>query len=243
MVFNYIQSNFIKIKRSSFLIVHILAAFLFPIVLYLYWGQRGALNNDTAIIYSYFQIIGATIPLMFAIVSVDLKNMEANVGKYKNLLGYSSSHYKPFFYQLLFTWLMYVVTLSLSGMIFIFLTVHFLGVSYCFKAVLLTFITYLVIGFVLCLLHQILSYVFGMGTVIGLGMAGLVVAALCETSLGDSIWYFIPWAWPLRLSDIIFKHLAFSTLNMVALIAILILIWLAHKHIFSSWDIDNISDE
>lgn len=93
MVFNYIQSNFIKIKRSSFLIVHILAAFLFPIVLYLYWGHRGALNNDTAIIYSYFQIIGATIPLMFAIVSVDLKNMEANVGKYKNLLGYSSSFF------------------------------------------------------------------------------------------------------------------------------------------------------
>lgn len=243
MIFNYIQSNFIKIKRSSFLVIHSLAAFVFPIVLYLYWSQRGGVRNDIATIYSYFQIIGATIPLMFAIVSVDLKNMEAGVGKYKNLLGYSASHYKPFFYQLLFTWLMYAITLILSGILFLFLTIYFLGTNYDFKIILLTFMFYLIIGFVLCLLHQVLSYAFGMGTVIGFGMAGLVIAALCETSLGDSIWYFIPWTWALRVSDIVFKYLSISIFSIIIMITVSLILWSLHKYIFSRWDIDNISDD
>lgn len=42
---------------------------------------------------------------------------------------------------------------------------------------------------------------YGMGPSGLLGGAGLLMAALMNTGLGDVIWRFFPWAWSVRLSD------------------------------------------
>lgn len=44
------------------------------------------------------------------------------------------------------------------------------------------------------------SLAWGMGASTGIGGGGLLIAALMITSLGDKIWQFVPWAWPVRLS-------------------------------------------
>ena len=45
-----------------------------------------------------------------------------------------------------------------------------------------------------------ISFAWGMGASIGIGGAGLLISALMGTSLGDEVWQFVPWAWPIRLS-------------------------------------------
>lgn len=49
-------------------------------------------------------------------------------------------------------------------------------------------------------LHLWASLAWGMGASVAIGGGGLLVAALSATSLGDAVWPYIPWAWPVRLS-------------------------------------------
>lgn len=47
-----------------------------------------------------------------------------------------------------------------------------------------------------------LAFAAGMGAAVGAGMGGMLVAAFIGgTLLGDAIWPFIPWAWPVRLAS------------------------------------------
>lgn len=49
-------------------------------------------------------------------------------------------------------------------------------------------------------LHLWVSFARGMGASIGISFAGILMAVLFgTTNLGDNIWMFIPWAWPVKL--------------------------------------------
>lgn len=53
----------------------------------------------------------------------------------------------------------------------------------------------------LVVLHLWLAMAKGLGASVGVGICGALVGALIgDTMLGDGIWQFVPWAWPLRLS-------------------------------------------
>ena len=50
-------------------------------------------------------------------------------------------------------------------------------------------------------LHLWLSLTFGLGASVGVGGAGLLMAAIIgATGVGDPIWPAVPWAWPVRLA-------------------------------------------
>ncbi|EGF18908.1 lantibiotic ABC superfamily ATP binding cassette transporter permease protein [Streptococcus sanguinis SK408] len=83
---SYIKSNFIKIKNTSFLVVHSLSAVLFPMLLSLYWIQRGHINENTAL-FSYFQIVGVLLPFASSIVSVQLKKLRGGIWKIQIFIG------------------------------------------------------------------------------------------------------------------------------------------------------------
>lgn len=60
-------------------------------------------------------------------------------------------------------------------------------------------------------LHLWLSFSWGTGASIGIGMGGLVTAAIIGTTvLGDKVWMFIPWAWPFRLAKLPGTYLGFT---------------------------------
>ncbi len=50
--------------------------------------------------------------------------------------------------------------------------------------------------------HLWISFAWGMGASIGIGCGGSLVACLMATNLGNKIWQFIPWAWPVRLTGL-----------------------------------------
>jgi hypothetical protein len=60
-------------------------------------------------------------------------------------------------------------------------------------------------------IHLWLSFSLGTGASIGIGMGGLVTAAVIGTTvLGDKVWMFIPWAWPSRLAKLPGAYLGFT---------------------------------
>lgn len=49
--------------------------------------------------------------------------------------------------------------------------------------------------------HLWVSFAFGMGASVGVGICGLLLAVLLgSTSLGDHIWYAVPWTYPVKMA-------------------------------------------
>ncbi|HEL1796074.1 lantibiotic immunity ABC transporter MutG family permease subunit [Streptococcus suis] len=235
----YLQSNFIKIKKTSFLKVHILAALLFPLLLFLYWLQRGDIQGRTSL-YSYFQLIGVLLPFASGIVNIQLKNLEEESGKYKYLLGYSKSNYKPFFAELIFQWLCYCIVLLISITLFSsFLKIG--GVTLYSRLLCLNIIVFITLAFVTYIINHIICYLFSTGVALGISMMGVIVAAFCETSLGEKVWYLIPWSWLLRISGAVFNQEEIVITQIFTIIIISIIMFLLHIRIFQDWNQDRLT--
>ncbi|MCK1242993.1 lantibiotic immunity ABC transporter MutG family permease subunit [Streptococcus uberis] len=200
----YLRSSFLRIKNTSYLLIHILTALLFPLLLFLYWNQRGDLQSIT-VLFSYFQIVGVLLPFVASIVCIQLKNLEESSGKYKYLLGYSESNYKPFFVELVFLWMCYCIVLMFSITVFVFL-LKLIGIDVSLRQLILNSLIYIIFAYVTYMINHIISYIFSTGVALGISMVGVIVAAFCETSLGDKVWFLIPWAWLLRISDTLYNQ-------------------------------------
>ena len=140
-----ICSSFLRIKNTSYLLIHVLAALLFPLLLFLYWNHRGDLQSRT-ILFSYFQIVGVLLPFASSIVCIQLKNLEESAGKYKYLLGYSKSNYKPFFVEVIFLWICYCIVLAVSITVLSFL-LKTVGVDISIRFIILNVLFYTIFSF------------------------------------------------------------------------------------------------
>jgi ABC-2 type transport system permease protein len=60
-------------------------------------------------------------------------------------------------------------------------------------------------------MYMWISFAWGLGASIGVGGFGMLVAALMSTNLGNGIWTYIPWAWPVRLSELPGAYLLFTS--------------------------------
>lgn len=236
---SYLRSSFLKIKNTSYLLIHILATLLLPLLLFLYWHQRGDLQNKN-VLFSYFQIVGVLLPFVSSIVSIQLKNLEESSGKYKYLLGYSESNYKPFFAELTFLWLCYCIVLMVSITLFSIL-LKTVGIDVSLRMLVLNSLCYIIFGYVVYMMNHMISYLFSTGVVLGISMVGVIIAALCETSLGDKIWFFIPWAWFLRLSDTLFNQQKIAIIPLVIMFIVSIIIASLHRRVFQNWNQDRLT--
>lgn len=236
----YLRSSFLRIKNTSYLLIHILAALLFPLLLFLYWNQRGDLQSRT-VLFSYFQIVGVLLPFVASIVCIQLKNLEESSGKYKYLLGYSQSNYKPFFVELVFLWMGYCIVLMISITVFVFL-LKIIGIDVSLRLLILNSLIYIIFAYVTYMINHIISYIFSTGVALGISMVGVIVAAFCETSLGDKVWFLIPWAWLLRISDILFTHQKVYAIPLAIMVIISITILLLHMRVFQNWNQDSLTN-
>ncbi|EPU23765.1 lantibiotic immunity ABC transporter MutG family permease subunit [Streptococcus agalactiae] len=236
----YLRSSFLRIKNTSYLLIHILAALLFPLLLFLYWNQRGDLQSRT-VLFSYFQIVGVLLPFVASIVCIQLKNLEESSGKYKYLLGYSQSNYKPFFVELVFLWMGYCIVLMISITVFVFL-LKIIGIDVPLRLLILNSLIYIIFAYVTYMINHIISYIFSTGVALGISMVGVIVAAFCETSLGDKVWFLIPWAWLLRISDILFTHQKVYAIPLAIMVIISITILLLHMRVFQNWNQDSLTN-
>lgn len=234
----YLRSSFLRIKNTSYLLIHILAALLFPLLLFLYWNQRGDLQSRT-VLFSYFQIVGVLLPFVASIVCIQLKNLEESSGKYKYLLGYSQSNYKPFFVELVFLWMCYCIVLMISISVFVFL-LKIIGIDVSLRLLILNSLIYIIFAYVTYMINHIISYIFSTGVALGISMMGVIIAAFCETSLGDKVWFLIPWAWFLRVSDTLFNQQKIDNTPLMIIFVISIIIVFFHFLLFQKWNQDRL---
>ncbi|HEP5545023.1 lantibiotic immunity ABC transporter MutG family permease subunit, partial [Streptococcus pyogenes] len=106
------------------------------------------------------------------------------------------------------------------------------------RLLILNSLIYIIFAYVTYLINHIISYIFSTGVALGISMVGVIVAAFCETSLGDKVWFLIPWAWLLRISDTLYNQQKMAIVPLIVIFFVSCTVALLHIRIFKSWNQD-----
>ena len=196
MFFNYITADFMKMKRLSILIAHIVipigiaAAFL---TYYTYSPWDGYTKAIT-----YYYVLGTGFPFLIGLFCAMSAEQELSAGSFQNMLSVSKRQI-AFFSKLIILILLGTGAVLLASVMFGMGYFFFLGQQYIHCSF------YIGAAFILTgsnvflhVLHLFLALRFNKGVTIGLGIMESLMSALLLTGLGDGIWIFIPVAWSSR---------------------------------------------
>lgn len=194
-LWNVMRADLLKLKNTPFVYIHILVPVIGALLILLYYSVSSwTIELKTAV---FFQAIAISFPLLIGIISGIVTEQEEQAGKFTNILSIGKS--KPLFYcskliiLLLFSFISIILAIGLFGIAFRHFSV-FLYMKICF--VLFSGNIFLYI------FHLFLSFRFGKGASVIIGIVGMLITTLMVTGLGDTIWYFVPWAWAIRFCDI-----------------------------------------
>lgn len=194
MLYRNMKADFLKLKRTPIVYIHILIPIIGASLFLLYYSI--SLWDTITKLITYIRTLAIIFPLLIGIITGIIAEQEEQAGSFQNMIMILKRKYISYFSKLLILLLLSVISITIAIFVFAFV----------FKNYSLVFYTKLAgtlfLGNVfLYLLHLFISFRFGKGASIGLGIVGVLVAALMRTGLGDSIWEFIPWAWAIRLGD------------------------------------------
>ncbi|MGE7997365.1 lantibiotic immunity ABC transporter MutG family permease subunit [Lysinibacillus sp. NPDC093190] len=189
-----LRAEFLKIKRTPFLLIHLLV----PIIisgLFLAYYSYSPWNFDWKV-SAYFQALSCGFPIIIGLVCAMASEQEATAGHFQEMLTASKTKIIAFLSKLL------LLLLFSFGAVLLSIGIFSVGFIELLHEDTFNFQFYLIAGCILFasyvflyILHFFVSLHFGKGASIGLGIVGSLIVALLLTGLGDGIWSFIPYGW------------------------------------------------
>jgi ABC-2 type transport system permease protein len=197
-----LSSEWIKTKRTPIRWLTFLAPMIFAALIIGYYSIRTVPGDiQISIFQMFFEVWTAmVIPLGAGLISGLMIHQEELAGSFNGFLGGKL----PRNYLYLGKFAILILSSTVSILIAVLSLV--IGFSVILKIsipwpIFIAAAVMAIIGTIpLLAFHLWISFAWGMGASIGTGGAGLLIAALMGTSLGDKVWQFVPWAWPIRLS-------------------------------------------
>ena len=195
-------AEWLKTKRTPFRWLVFLAPVIFAALLIGYFSLGSlAANASLTAVQIFFETWAVlVIPMGIGLVSGLVVQQEELAGSFNGLLGSKPARYKTYFGKLA----MLVFALATGTLIALFSLLAglsiILKISISMEAFLGATIMVILGAIPILTFHLWIGLAWGMGATIGIGGAGVLAAALMATSLGDSVWQFVPWGWPVRLS-------------------------------------------
>lgn len=187
-----VRAEFYKSRHTFLPWIHLLLPTGFALLAILYCSVT-ALKAET-VLSAYLELIGGVFPIVAGLLCSKAADLEAEAGHFQVIMSSTALRSTAYLSKLF--------TLLLSGACSVVLAVGLFGgffqkappQFYVWAALLL-----ICASVFLYLLHLFVSFQFGGGASIGLGIFETLVALLALTGLGDGIWYYIPCAWGARL--------------------------------------------
>lgn len=195
-----IKADFMKLKNTPFYWIHLCVPFT-GIVLFLSYYSISSMKAIGKV-SGYAQAIALVFPILIGVVCALVVEQEAMAGSFKEMLGSAYGKQKSLLSKL--------SVLLISGLISTTMAVggFFLGFKYILHQNVLPLALYgniilIIFGsqIFLYLFHVWLSFLWGNGASVGIGIFESLVSALMITGLGDGIWQFIPCAWGIRFCE------------------------------------------
>ncbi|MEG1385372.1 MAG: lantibiotic immunity ABC transporter MutG family permease subunit [Oscillospiraceae bacterium] len=196
-----LKSDLYKIIHTPLWLIHLIiptiGAGLFI------WYYSVSLWDEAEKISAYIQTLSITFPILIGIITAMTAEFEQGAGDFQLLLSTpdskSISHLSKLMLLVILGFLSSLIALAGFGIGFIKMGYTTFNIVFYIKAACLLSCSVLP----LYLLQYIVSFIFGKGFSLGLGILGGLLSALLLTGLGDSIWWMLPWGIASRLSGIL----------------------------------------
>ena len=197
VMLNLIKADFMKLKRTSFYLIHIcmplIGAFIF--LLYYFFSPWESYSK----VQGYLEVITIIFPIIIAIIISIAIEKEYEAGKFKELLGNKYGREKCVISKMFMLLLSGLFSLTLAIGIF------YIGFYYILKETIFP-LRFYIFEILIIFGSEIFTYIFhlwinfskGSGISIMTGIFESLVSALIITGLGDRIWVVIPCSWPIR---------------------------------------------
>lgn len=181
--------------------------FVFPLiiggVLGGYIAARSWMISPSGAFSGFFTGWGALVmPVAIAMVAGQLVGEEEQAGSFGGLLLCAKPRWQ--LYMSKFVMLVLAIVAATVLAVGMFCLVLWLGgfQQSGFDLYAMAALACILAALPLAAFHLWLAFAAGLGVSVGVGMGGLLVAALIGgTLLGDVVWPFVPWAWPVRLAS------------------------------------------
>jgi len=189
-----LRAELLKTKRTPFLLTHLIVPIIISGIFLAYYTYSpwGFYDRVTA----YLQAVACGFPIIIGLVCAMAAEQEANAGHFHEMLTATKIKVVAYLSKLLMLLLFSFGAIILSFGIFSVGFIELLhedtfGYQFYFIAGCILFVSFAF----LYILHFFVSFHFGKGASIGLGIVGSLIVALLLTGLGDGIWSFIPYGW------------------------------------------------
>lgn len=195
---NCMKADFYKLLHSRFLLLHLIAPILGILIFVSYYSYSPWNENDKLLIF--IQTIALAFPLMIAISVSMIHEQEECAGNFQRILAapYSKTiaHLSNLFAASLFGLFASLLTILGFGIVVCKMRYIDYAMMLYIKAALIVFAS----NFGLYVIQYIVSFSFGNGISLGLGIVGTLLSPLLYLKLGDAIWHFIPCGWGIRIA-------------------------------------------
>ncbi|MBA4603078.1 lantibiotic immunity ABC transporter MutG family permease subunit [Thermoactinomyces mirandus] len=199
---NLLSSEWLKTKRTPVRWFVFLIPVVFAALMIWYYSFRFIPANIQISMYrAFFEVWAAlAIPLGTGLLSGMIIHQEELAGSFNGLLGSRLPRRDMYLGKLLFLFLLASASTLLAVLTFMAGAEFILEIRMAWPIFIAGAIMAIVGMTPLLVLNLWISLAWGMGASVGVGSFGLMMAALMVTNLGDQIWPWVPWAWPVRLS-------------------------------------------
>lgn len=202
-------SEWIKIKRTPIRWLTFFTPVIFAVFIIWYFSLRViTVDTQISIFQAFFETWTALIiPLGAGLLPGFMVHQEELAGDFNGFLA-SRLPRRDLYLGKLTMLILLVLTGTLLATLALVIGLNFISDILISWPVFIGAAIMAMIGTLpLLVFHLWISFALGMGVSIGIGGGGVLIAALMATSLGDKIWQFVPWAWPVRLASLVGAYL------------------------------------
>lgn len=208
-----ILSEWLKIKRTSIKRITFLLPFLISGCIIGYIALHKRSDHFEADIFETFFEVWAIfiIPIIISVFAGQIVYEEELAGSFNGFLSERFSRYRLYLGKFFIISIVCAIILILGTSVFCIGTAIFFPGAVHIEIFFIAGMLLLLVGILpLIAIHLWISFVYGIGASIGMGIIGLLTTTMIGGSeLGNSIWQFVPWALPIRLVKAIGPYLEF----------------------------------
>jgi len=208
-----LYAEWLKTKRTAIRMFTFYMPLVYAALIIGYFALRGIdKNTQISVFQGFFEVwTVCVIPLSIGILSGLIVHYEELAGNFNGLLSSRVSRYRLYWSKFLLSVLIMTACTLIAAIVFVVGLDVLLDVPIAWPIFIVASI-FAILGMIpLLALHLWAGFIWGMGASIGISIGGLLMAAIMgATNLGDKIWQFIPWTWPVRLAILPGAYLQFT---------------------------------
>ncbi|WP_027625601.1 lantibiotic immunity ABC transporter MutG family permease subunit [Clostridium lundense] len=230
------SSNFIKLKRTPLLLLHLLLPIVITFLFLYYYTISGyRIITDVRV---FFIILQICYPTFVGIVVSAFTQLDRNINGMQNTLGLVESRISIYLGKLFFILFLSAINLILYELCFYIGVNLFLDTNVApLNSYIGIFPIFLFSNLFLYSLHLSVAFRFGSSVSVLLGIAGTILAGYFQTAIGDKIWPIIPWECSVRFLENYFNFSSSSIISgiismiiLTSIVLILSILW------FNRWE-------